>query len=469
MISACLTFLVDRGRSLLARRDGNVAITFAIALVPLVGLAGAAVDYSRATNVRAKMQAALDSTALMLSRTAASLTPAELQQSATSYFSALFDGAQLTAIAIKPSYDAARSTLTVAGSGGMATNLLGVVGIHQLDVATSATVTWSMTRLRVALALDNTGSMNDNGKLAALKTASRQLLAKLQAAAQNPGDVQVAIVPFTTDVNIGTAFANATWIDWGAWNEGGSIQNGMACSATSSSTSSSPSLPSWLSFFFGFGPPQGWPPASTTAWGGLSLASPFSASCGGSTRSGWNGCVMDRSQPFDASNAVPVSSNSATLFPADQSAWCPQELMPLSSNWTALNSKIDAMVASGATNQTIGLAWAWQALTPGGPLNVPALPPDTRQVIILLTDGLNTQNRWSLTQSEIDARTQAACNGIRAAGITLYTVLVMSGDSSILRSCASDPGKYFALTQASQMVSTFDDIGTALSQLRIAR
>ena len=72
-------------------------------------------------------------------------------------------------------------------------------------------------------------------------------------------------------------------------------------------------------------------------------------------------------------------------------------------------------------------------------------------------------------QSEIDARTQAACNGIRAAGITLYTVLVMSGDSSILKSCASDSGKYFALTQASQMVSTFEDIGTALLQLRISR
>jgi Flp pilus assembly protein TadG len=449
MISACLRRLVDCGRSLLARRDGNVAITFAIALVPLVGLAGAAVDYSRASNARAKMQAALDSTALMLSKTAATLTPAELQQAATSYFSALFDGAQLTGVAIKPSYDAVRSTLTVAGSGGMVTNLLGVLGIHHLDVATSATVTWSMTRLRVALALDNTGSMNDNGKLAALKTASHQLLAKLQAAAQTPGDVQVAIVPFTTDVNIGTAFANATWIDWSGWHDAGSIENGMACS--------------------GFGPPQGWPPVSTTAWGGLSLASPFAASCGGSSHSGWNGCVMDRSQPFDVSNAVPVSSNSATYFPADQSAWCPQELMALSSSWTTLNSKIDAMVASGATNQTIGLAWAWQALTPGGPLNVPALPPDTRQVIILLTDGLNTQNRWSLVQSEIDARTQAACNGIRAAGITLYTVLVMSGDSNILKSCASDPGKYFALTQASQMVSTFDDIGTALSQLRIAR
>jgi len=281
--------------------------------------------------------------------------------------------------------------------------------------------------------------------------------------------VQVAIVPFTTDVNIGTAFANASWIDWGAWSEGGSIQNGMACSAASSSTSSSPPIPSWLSFFFGFGPPQGWPPATTTAWGGLSLASPFSASCGSSSHAGWNGCVMDRSQPFDISNAAPVSSNSATYFPADQSAWCPQELMALSSSWAALNGKIDAMVATGATNQTIGLAWAWQALTPGGPLNVPALPPDTRQVIILLTDGLNTQNRWSLVQSEIDARTQAACNGIKAAGITLYTVLVMSGDSSILKSCASDSGKYFALTQASQMVSTFEDIGTALLQLRISR
>src|SRR5258707_5355266 len=46
--------------------------SLALGLVPLVGAVGAAVDYSRANSVRTAMQAALDSTALMLSKDARS-------------------------------------------------------------------------------------------------------------------------------------------------------------------------------------------------------------------------------------------------------------------------------------------------------------------------------------------------------------------------------------------------------------
>ena len=143
--------------------------------------------------------------------------------------------------------------------------------------------------------------------------------------------------------------------------------------------------------------------------------------------------------------------------------------MALSSDWTALNNKIDQMDARGTTNQTIGLAWGWQALTSGAPLNAPPLPPDTQQIIILLTDGMNTQNRWSGNQAEIDLRTRAACANIKAAGIQLYTVLVMSGNSSILQSCATNANMYFALTNSGQIITTFNTIGTQLSKLRIAR
>ena len=51
-------------------RGGNVAITFALATLPILGFVGAAVDYSRANSVKAAMQTALDSTALMLSKEA---------------------------------------------------------------------------------------------------------------------------------------------------------------------------------------------------------------------------------------------------------------------------------------------------------------------------------------------------------------------------------------------------------------
>ena len=73
---------------------GNVSVTFTIALLPVVALTGGVVDYSKANQIKARMQSAVDSTALMLSKTAATASSSELQQSATSQFTALFNAAR---------------------------------------------------------------------------------------------------------------------------------------------------------------------------------------------------------------------------------------------------------------------------------------------------------------------------------------------------------------------------------------
>ncbi len=80
------------------------------------------------------------------------------------------------------------------------------------------------------------------------------------------------------------------------------------------------------------------------------------------------------------------------------------------------------------------------------------------KVIILLTDGLNTQNRWYTNQSQIDTRQATTCANVKAAGITLYTVQVNTGGdptSTLLKNCASTADKFFLLTSAGPMVSTF--------------
>ena len=83
---------------------GNVAMTFALASLPLVGTVGFAVDYSHANSVKAAMQAALDSTALMLSRDAATLSSSDLQIKAKSYFDALFTRPEAKNVTIAATY-----------------------------------------------------------------------------------------------------------------------------------------------------------------------------------------------------------------------------------------------------------------------------------------------------------------------------------------------------------------------------
>jgi hypothetical protein len=101
--------------------------------------------------------------------------------------------------------------------------------------------------------------------------------------------------------------------------------------------------------------------------------------------------------------------------------------------------------------------------------------------IILLSDGLNTLDRWygngSTTNTSVDARMydsggNGTCANIKAVGITIYTVQVNTGGdptSLLLKNCASTSDKFYLLTSASQIIDAFTKIGTNLSQLRVAR
>ena len=70
------------------------------------------------------------------------------------------------------------------------------------------------------------------------------------------------------------------------------------------------------------------------------------------------------------------------------------------------------MTPAGNTNQAVGLAWGWQSLsTINPPIVAPAKDKNYiyKDYIVLLSDGLNTQNRWSTTQTKIDTRQELLC------------------------------------------------------------
>lgn len=414
---------------------GGVAPMFAIAIVPLIGFAGAAVDYTRASAARTAMQASLDSTALMLSRTAATQSSTELQAMATNTFSALFTPQTVQNVAVTTTYSSVGgSTVTLTASGSVPVDFLNVLGFNSINITASSKATWGNTRLRVALVLDNTGSMAQSSKMPALQTASQNLLTQIKTAAVNPEDAYVSIIPFSKDVNVNSANVDASWLRWDLWE----AANG-SCSKSTYRTQSTCLANGKI-----------WTPAS---------------------RSTWNGCVTDRDQNFDTTNDAPLAGS--TLYPTEQYSSCPVPVMGLSNDWTALSAKITAMQPNGNTNQAIGLQLGWQSLT-AAPFTVPAMDPNYKynQVIILLTDGLNTEDRWYSNASSIDARQQKTCDNIKAAGITIYAIQVNTGSdptSSLLQRCASDSSKFFLLTSSTQIVTAFNQIGTALSNLRLSQ
>ncbi|AWM08052.1 TadE/TadG family type IV pilus assembly protein [Bradyrhizobium symbiodeficiens] len=429
-----------------AAEQGNIAVIFAIALVPVLSFVGAAIDYSRAAQARASMQSALDSTALMLSRdlSAGTITTSQISSKAQTYFNALFTNTTtLPSVSVGATYNASTSigsTIQLTGTGTYTTSFMKIAGFPTLGIDTSSTSAWGLTRMRVALVLDNTGSMAQDGKMAAMQTAAKNLVDQLSTLAKNTGDVYISIVPFAKDVNVGASNYNKSWIDFSDWD----AANGT-CNAKNY-----------------WGQCTSWKPANHNTW---------------------NGCVTDRDQDYDTKNTTPTSGNVGTLFPAEQYSYCNtgssaylQPVMPLSYDWSALKTRIDAMKPTGNTNQGIGLAWGWMTLSTGDPMNAPAKDTNYtyKDAIVLLSDGLNTQNRWYSNASQIDARQKKLCDNAKAqpSNITIYSVQVNTGGdptSSVLQYCASSADKFYLVTSASQTVSVFKDIGTSLSKLRVAR
>ncbi len=208
--------LRQMARDFRSARAGNVAITFALASIPIVGMVGAAIDYSHANSVKAAMQSALDSTALMLHTNAASLTTSQLQAAAASYFTALFNRPEAQNVTVTTSYTTSGGTqVVVNASASVPTYFMGILGFKTMTVSDSATAKWGQSRLLVSLVLDNTGSMSQSNKMTELKTATNNLLTQLQNAAATNGDVYVSIVPFVVDVNVNPSNYNANWIYWG--------------------------------------------------------------------------------------------------------------------------------------------------------------------------------------------------------------------------------------------------------------
>jgi hypothetical protein len=94
------------------------------------------------------MQAALDSTSLMLSKDLSSgvITTSQINSQAQAYFAALFTIKDAQRISIRANYNEANessgSTVQVTGSGSIRTDFMKVAGIPTMDFNASSTATW---------------------------------------------------------------------------------------------------------------------------------------------------------------------------------------------------------------------------------------------------------------------------------------------------------------------------------------
>jgi Flp pilus assembly protein TadG len=402
-------------------RSGNVALLFALSIAPILVMVGAAVDYGRASSARERMQAGVDAAVLALAAEPG-LAKAEMDAKAdTIVRNALKAASAVVVDTVSATKEGTRYTVVTSARARNA--FVGPLGSSHIPLSAQATAeTAGGKPIEVALVLDTTGSMNEAGKLAALKQSARNFLAFLDKSVTSRDQAKVALVPFATQVNVGTAVTSASWLSYD-------------------------------------------PTGSTTGQK--------------TTASTWKGCITDRNKPHNT--ALPDAPTGAAAYWADTcDASAQTKVMALGTDYHALGQAIDAMVAAGNTNTGIGMAWGLEALTPGGPLasGTPLGDKGVDKIIILLTDGQNTEDRYDRPScflifcspanvANLNARTLANCSVAKAAGIRVYTVRLIDGDEGLLRSCASEASFFYDVLKAEDLAPAFKSIGSAILAVRI--
>jgi hypothetical protein len=387
-------------RRLISRREGNIAIMFGLAAIPLVVAVGMAIDISRAYSVRTRLGAALDDAGLALgaswplctgSNGPNCYTQAQLDGRLQTYVIANFPSGKLGSIGT-PTFTVStdKLTYTINGTASVKTSLMNIIGISSLSVAATSVISKGIG-LELAMALDNTGSMLANNNIDTLRTASKQLIDDLFAKTSTTSQLKISVVPYVTAVNLPPLLAT---------------QAGIL-------TNASP---------LAYDPTQ----ADDTKWRGCVMEPPFPADIAETTMTWPAAFLWDTYDPtvpanqplgtlpsnryaFDNVTVKPDgSSNVHTTFVntgglgdcnfgASVNKACPTPITPLSSDKTTLENAVAAMQGwcQSGTMINVGMAWAWRTISPNGVFNnagfteqpVQYGAPGWIKAVILMTDG----------------------------------------------------------------------------------
>lgn len=399
--------------SLTRDERGSIAVIFALSLTAIIAGVGAALDYARLSNTRTELQSALDA-ALLIAGKEALATGRKASRAAivTAMKSNL--PADLKGFADQVRIEQTDSKLTGSLSGTVVNRFGAFLGIERSGVAVATSVPLGSTRLDVALVLDSTGSMGQLGKMDALKSSANQLIDTLASTRQGGTEIAIGVVPFATQVRVETSHAAASWI---------ALRKNQAIAAENTDAAT------------------------------------------------WDGCVMDRDAPNNRKRDVPSPAKASEVYPA-QNCLQPklQRILPLTTNLPQVKTHIEALVPDGTTNTTIGMAWGYNVLNPDAPLGSGAAPASRKpvRVMVFLTDGLNTKDRFSQSTTEMDKDMRNLCRDSKNANIRVFTVRVIEGNDDLLRECASDPADFYTTNDSAGLVSVFRSIAQKLTTLRLS-
>lgn len=467
----------DRACTFVAARSGSVSILFGLMAMVMFLVIGGAIDMARWLHARTETIAAVDAAVLAAGRNLQvnGLDGDAAMALAQNYYEAnVSNRAPVSEDSITFKVVEEGTAVTADGTAFLETTFLKLAGINELPLLKLSGSEYSKAvlsvngnaefSLEVSLMLDLTGSMCNSGtngcssgeKLDAMKEAAKDLINIVVWDDQGAYSSRVALVPFSASVNIGTL--DASILKDGASSKKMTNNNGY-------------------SFWWKKSPSCAAERVGTNAYTDVG--------------------------PAGSDRLTPVYSSNGVCQPDAQNA-----VVPLSSDKSLLNAKIDAFQATGSTAGHLGTAWSWYTLSPNwsGVLPASGKPqpysmlsqlsskgrPLLQKIAVLMTDGeYNTQycetgqrdrngSGGNGTKGNCDApngtsanQARALCAAMKAKGITVYTVgfqLQAGGEAEqTLSQCATSEDHVFLAQNSTELKQSFRNIALKISDLHLSK
>jgi Flp pilus assembly protein TadG len=444
---------------------GNVSVMLGFCAIGLVGGVGAAIDTSVAYNVKSRLGAAVDSAALAGARAFASPNrDVDIEKFFNANFPNGYMGSALQPLEI--SADGENRTVTVTAKATIPTFFMRVLGRYSTDIAATAEATLSSRDIEVSLVLDVTGSMDKNNKMEDLKVAAKELVDIVVQDLQVPFFSKVALVPYSMGVNAG---------DLADQVRGPYIED---------ATCEYPDEPDCETFRFRNAEGNDWQEQDIST------------------------CVTERTGPHAYTDQTPNLAHVGRNFPRQDHNPCLEpEIVPLSSNKTALKDAINGLDPVGSTAGQIGIAWGWYMISPnfgylfpgegaGVPYGSVNLGQEVLKVVVIMTDGeFNTvyfdgviardstsgsgDDKYMINQDATNGdgyhQSEQLCAAMKAEGIIVYTVGFDFSNVSnpedvtdLMNNCATSPDHVYLPESGTALKEAFKDIAAQISNLRIS-
>ncbi len=508
----------------LSTDGGQVAIVFALCLVPIFTVIGLSIDTQRVMSSKNYVQQHLDASVLKGARS--------IQNSATvGEATSIMKNAVQLALSQEPTISCDPLTVAFTNSNREITANLdckrsttfgSLISPDEMLFGVSSASAWDIGTLDVAFTFDISGSMDTSNRLKSLKDAASNAVDTILPASGVNTDVRIALVAYDDMVNAGDLFSDVTGlakrrkytaqdkyreqrvVRREKYKKKSCVTTGRTCTKKnadgickkhSSGNRKCTSRWEWRDVKEYYGPVKT-----------RTISKTINSSC-----------IWERYGDEKFSDAAPkrkgapksvisnattpiynaaTSAKNAEAFVAAGYAYFPNDNtnkkqgmstagtncsniapLTLTNDRTKLKQYISKLKTRNGTAGHMGVAWSWYLITedwasvfPAASAPASAATSNTKKAIILMSDGQFSDEKFKSEQGDSDTQARDLCDAIKAQGkLEIYTVAFQAppAGQAVLEYCASSPENAFTADDATQLNAAYQDIAGSLSELRI--